>query len=218
MGVAIAVVVASVVGITLAIVFAERARLLRWMRKQPRRAIGDAVDGEVVRLVGRVALTGAPLVAPLTGRPCAAWQVVVEEYRSNGKSGSWRKVGHAHDGTEFVLDDGTGRAVIEPRAARVEMVFDQTTKSGTFDDPTAIEEALLARLGLRGRGWLFNKSLRYQEGALEPGETIAVVGCVHREPDPHGGGGGYRTAPMRTRIGGAGERGLVITDELSVTR
>lgn len=218
MGLAVAVVAGTVFVVVLATVFAERARLLRWMRRQPRRAIADAVDGAVVRLVGQVTVSGTPLQAPLTGRPCAAWRIVIEEYRSNGKTGSWHQVGEAHDGVEFVIDDGTGRAWIEPRAARVEMVFDQTTRSGTLDDPTAIEEGLLLRLGISGRGWLFNKSLRYREGALEPGETIAVVGQVHREPDPAGGGGGYRTAPMRTRMGGAGERGLVITDEPSVTR
>ena len=54
----------------------EKAR--RAMRSVPVKAIADALEGEKVRIVGP-ATVEAPLSAPLSGRACAAWRVVVEQ-------------------------------------------------------------------------------------------------------------------------------------------
>jgi len=104
----------------------------------------------------------------------------------------------------FVIDDGTGRAIIDPTGARVAVDIDMTTRSGTFDDATPVEEQFLIRHGLRASGWMFNRTLRYREGVIEVGGTHAVKGPGVPQPDSAGLGklgvfGGVREFPMRVK-------------------
>jgi hypothetical protein len=192
----------------------EKARIRRQLRGAPRVAIGELEEGRTGRLVGKVG-EGQTLQAPLTGRSCVFYEATVEQYRSNGKSGSWREVAREVRGVPFALDDGTGRAIVDPSGARVAVDIDMTTRSGTFDDPTPVEEEFLSRHGLRATGWVFNKSLRYREGVIEIGETIAVMGQGVREPDPDAAGKavGYRSGPpTRLRLGGSARHPILLSD------
>jgi hypothetical protein len=61
----------------------------------------------------------------------------------------------------------------------------------------------------------FNQTLRYREGALEVGETVAVSGFGVREPDPDGAARemGYRDRPpTRLRLASAPHAPLLISD------
>lgn len=192
----------------------EKARIRRELRSAPRIAIGHLEEGRTGRLVGKVG-DGQTLQAPLTGRSCVFYEATVEQYRSSGKSGAWKEVAREVRGVPFVLDDGTGRAIVDPSGARVAVDIDMTTRSGTFDDATPVEEEFLARHGLRSAGWVFNKSLRYREGVIEIGETIAVMGRGIREPDPAAVAkvGGYRSGPpTRLRLGGSARHPILLSD------
>ncbi len=208
-------VVAGVAVLVASLMWNEKAKIRRALRGAPRVDIGGLDEGRIGRLVGRVGALGEPLAAPLTGRSCVFYEATVEEYRSSGKSGSWRQVAREARGVPFVLEDGTGRAIVDPGGARVAVDIDMTTRSGTFDDATPIEEQFLARHGLRSTGWVFNKSLRYREGVVEVGETIAVMGQGVREPDPDAVGrvGGYRSGPpTRLRLGGSSRHPILLSD------
>src|SRR5687768_4660213 len=69
----------------------EKARIRRELRNAPRVAIGELAEGRAGRLVGKVG-DGQTLQAPLTGRSCVFYEATVEQYRSNGKSGTWKEV------------------------------------------------------------------------------------------------------------------------------
>lgn len=211
------VVLAIAAGIAIvaaSMVWNEKARIRRELRGAPRVDIAELREGRTGRLVGRVG-EGETLQAPFTGRSCVFYEATVEEYRSSGKTGSWRQVVREARGVPFVLDDDTGRAIIDPGGARVDVDIDMTTRSGAFDDATPVEEAFLERHGLRSTGWVFNKSLRYREGVIEVGETIAVMGQGVREPDPDAVGrvGGYRQGPpTRLRLGGSARHPILLSD------
>ncbi|MBZ0237593.1 MAG: E3 ubiquitin ligase family protein [Deltaproteobacteria bacterium] len=207
-------VVAGVAIVAASLVWNEKARIRRELRGAPRVDIADLREGRTGRVVGRVG-EGETLQAPFTGRSCVFYEATVEEYRSSGKTGSWRQVVREAVGVPFVLDDGTGRAIVDPRGARVAVDIDMTTRSGTFDDATPVEEQFLTRHGLRSTGWVFNKSFRYREGVIEIGETIAVMGQGVREPDPDAVGkvGGYRSGPpTRLRLGGSARHPILLSD------
>lgn len=207
-------VVAGVAIVAASLVWNEKARIRRELRNAYRVDIADLDEGRTGRVVGRVG-EGQTLQAPFTGRSCVFYEATVEELRSSGKSSSWRQVVREAVGVPFVIDDGTGRAVIDPNGARVAVDLDMTTRSGTFDDATPVEEQFLTRHGLRSTGWVFNKSLRYREGVIEVGETIAVMGQGVREPDPDAVGkvGGYRSGPpTRLRLGGSSRHPILLSD------
>jgi E3 Ubiquitin ligase len=57
--------------------------------------------------------------APLTGTPCAWWRYKIEERRSSGRSRAWSTVDSGTSTEPFLLDDGTGQCLIDPRGAEV---------------------------------------------------------------------------------------------------
>ena len=74
--------------------------------------------------------------------------------------------------------------------------------SDLLNEASAHLKAYLSRFGQSSAGWLFDRSLRYEEGTLTEGERIVVVGTARWEedPDPMAQGGTYRERPRRLRI------------------
>jgi hypothetical protein len=216
----VGVMAALVIGVgAVAMYFREGARIRRALRAAPRRKIAEAAEGAVVRIDGQAIAHGETLIAPLTGRTCVFYEALIEEFVSQGKSGNWRVRVREVRGVPFVVDDGTGRAIVDPRIARVDVKIDATTRSGTFDAPTPIEEAFLHRHGMSGQGMIFNKRLRYREGAIEVGEPVAVMGNPVREPDTDAAARarGYREGPPeRLRLGGSPDHPILISDARGV--
>jgi len=75
---------------------------------------------------GYVELSGEGLLpadshnkGPLTGMPCTWWRYKVEERSRAGRSRSWSTVDGGTSEIPFVLDDGTGQCLIDPRGAEV---------------------------------------------------------------------------------------------------
>ena len=172
------------------------------------------------RVIGQARAIGEQLQGPLTGRPCVYYIAMVEEQRSTGRSSYWKTIASETRGVPFMIEDGTGRAIVDPNGAQVALDFDGNSKSGTFNDADHVQEAFLARHGAKSQGWVFNKSLRYREAMIEIGETIAVLGSGVREPDPNAPPeAAYRGAPpTRLRLTSSPKFPLVISDDPSTTR
>ena len=192
----------------------ERAR--RAMRSVPHRAIGEVIEGEKVRIVGPAEIE-APLSAPLSGRPCAVWRVVVEERVRSGKSSYWRTLVDESEGAEFRILDGTGTAIVSPVHFQAVLDRDMKASSGFLNDAgPELEEFLTAR-GHSSKGWVFNKTMRFREGVLEPGESVCVMGVGRWEADPEeqAVADGYRTAsqPKRLIVDAPADGPLLLSDQ-----
>lgn len=197
------------------------AQARRYLRKAERRPIAQLGDGVVGRIVGAARRSAdGTLVAPLTGRPCLYYVARVDEQTSSGKTTRWRTVIREERGVPFVVQDASGRAIVDPMGARVSLEIDSRTHSGTFDDPTPEEKAFLASHGQSGQGWVFNKGLRYHEAVIEEDEVIAVLGAGVREPDPEAPPAeAYRgEQPTLLRLSSSARYALVISDAESTTR
>lgn len=214
----IVAIVACGVFVAIAIkVFSADNRARGELSSARRRAIADVSDGERVRIVGR-AVTAQTVRAPLSGRACAYWRVLVEE--DSGESGWGTVIDHA-EGVDFHVEDGTGRARVDTSKVKAILIRDHTRESGFGKDATPELEAFLASHGRTSAGWLFNKTLRYREGIVEAGETVAVAGFARWEPDPERAPSatGYReVAPARrVVIEGGGQGHVLISDEPELT-
>lgn len=202
------------IGVAFALIrlaLSDTAKAERALREAQRATVADMVEGTTARLAGVVTSDGT-LRAPLTGRACVAYVARVEEHL--GKQG-WRTRVYEVRGVTFTIDDGTGRALIDPTSSTLLLEMDSTTRSGSLDDATPVEESFLARHGFASTGWWLNKTLRYTEGVIEAGERVAVLGRGVREPDPDARprDSGYRGAlPTRICVGGTPEHPIVVTD------
>ena len=182
----------------------EPARTARWLRALPRSDVRTAAVGPV-KIAGNVRLTDKWLVAPLSGRRCVLYDVVVTE--SQGQQGS-RTIVQERVATDFSIEDATGTALVRtertapgPPGSQLELaiVQDARYKSGLFAEATPEHRRYLERWGEKTKGILFNRTLTFREGVFEPGEQVVVCGLGRREPDPDASaaGDGYRERPTR---------------------
>ncbi len=201
--------------------FSPEAKIRRTLKEARPVPISEAQAGQVVRIIGAVKPIGEPLRAPLSGKPCVFFEVTVEEHRSDGsKTGSWTEIIRETDVADFLVEDGTGRALVKTNAMKVLPVKDTELQSGFLKDAKPELEAFLQRHGQKSQGVLFNKSLRYKEGVFEPGERVSVLGLGkwEQDPDPQEAGTGYRDVPKRLVLSAIDDaRPLLASDEPAIT-
>src|SRR5512143_751335 len=136
MGVALLAIIGIGGFVALVYYFSADATNKRELRKARAFKISELPDGTPGRIIGRAGTFTQQLVGPLTGRPCVYFIAKVEQHVSNGRTSHWRDVITESRCVPFVVEDGTGRAIVDPTAARVSLDFDSRSTSGTFDDPT----------------------------------------------------------------------------------
>jgi E3 ubiquitin ligase len=150
-------------------------RVLQKQHGIKRWAIGRVPDGEVGRVAGTVRAHQRRLLAPLTGRPCVYYEVIVEQVAASGLRLCFVEC----ETVPFVLEDGSGCGIVEPRGAEVAAAFDHTEELTEYDQPTPEQAAMLARNSRRGE----RSSLRFREALIVEGERVTVVGTAFRRPD-----------------------------------
>lgn len=159
------------------IFFNKKAIIKRKLKKAELKPINQFRDNEEARIVGEVEFVGEPLIAPLSGRPCAYYYVHVEQEKSTGKSSSWSTLIEEEVSGEYVIRDGANYAYINGRHIKSYIVQDRNYRSGFLNDAADHLENYLNRKGYESENMLgFNKTMRYKEGVLEKGEKIAVYG------------------------------------------
>lgn len=210
-------IVALVLFVGVCVAWSKRRRLqsrIGAVRQWPIREVAENVEA---RLVGRVDPLGEPLLSPLGGQPCVYYAVQVVRYR--GLSGSNFEIDYPYVAEQrsvpFVLDDRTGRAIVDATHVRARIGHDIEHYTDGDPPPTANEVAFLARHGKRPRGWLFAKKLKFYESVIGIGERVAAVGITTREPDPDAPpAADYRGMPAtRPRLGGTRQRPVLLTDD-----
>lgn len=158
--------------------FSRKAVVRRKLKKAVDVKISDFLTGDIAKIVGHVEIAGDALIAPLSGRKCAYYHVLVEQLVSSGKSSYWKKLIEEEVSGTFVIRDGRYRAHIDRGSnLKTYLIQDKEYSSGLGNNATERLENYLQANGTESENWLgFNKKLRYKEGVLEQGECMAVVG------------------------------------------
>jgi hypothetical protein len=158
------------------------------------------------------------LEAPLTRRRCAAYEVVVTEGDDPGD----RAILHETMGADFILRDGTGKAVRLGGAigSRILIRQDVHRRSGSVRQPNDAMAAILARNARFGRFLPLRPELTFIEGALGRGDQVAVAGIGHWEADANPGpeAGGYRDSPRVFVIEPGPKFQLIVLDDPELLR
>jgi hypothetical protein len=150
-----------------------------WRRN---RVVGDTPTSRVRSAAqGYVEFTGRGIMpsntankAPLTGIPCTWWRYKIEQ-RSGNRSRSWTAVQSGTSETPFLLDDGTGQGLIDPRGADV-----FPAASDIWYGPTDWPDGVRIPGGGGVLGWLLDSvatgKYRYTEHRLEQHEQLYAIG------------------------------------------
>lgn len=152
--------------------FVTGARRLRLIADTPTARIRSAAQGPV-ELTGQAALLpGPPIIAPLSGSPCAWYEYRVERrHRGNNGNTRWRTVHSGCSSELFALDDDTGRCVVDPDGARIHTPHRERWY-GHRPNPQATP--LPAALLEGGR-------YRYLERRIHAGDPLYALGHFHSQ-------------------------------------
>lgn len=142
----------------------------RYLLDTPTSKIRSAAQG-YVELYGVLQEHKASLQARLTGKPCLWWRFKVEEYSSSDKRSAWRVVKSGSSEACFLLSDGTGECLVDPKGAEIRPATKEVWQS---------DQAPLTM----GGGGLFDwfssgKQYRYTEERLHAGEPLYAIGDFH---------------------------------------
>jgi hypothetical protein len=151
--------------------------LLAWLFPPAPEPLGGVRRGRLVVARGRV-VPRDRIESPLTGERCVYYRYLVEEWRRGSvnvvDTGLWHAVEQDEAIAEFYLDDGTGRALVEPTGAEI----DYRAPHGPV--PVALPA---------GR--------RASELRLEDGDLVEVRGVAEEVADLYDGERGYREPATR---------------------
>jgi hypothetical protein len=162
-------------------------RIRATLARLERTRLAEAVDGEVVKVVGEGVATGEPLVAPISGRPCLHYLAVIQRVGWGG----WSELARESRGLEVELRDDSGTASILLEDALVDGDCTIWPRWGLSRYPPPHVRELLERNFQEPR-----PNLRIVEYTLPPG-PIMVGGVLRRELDPGARATSYRDAPRR---------------------
>jgi hypothetical protein len=158
--------------------FSWSARVNRKIKRIESTPFLDYQDYEIARVIGQAKPIGELLTAPISGRPCVAYQVSVSRPCKQRNKGFCEIISEFEFGS-FIIQLDEGFAVIldnEPKAA---LQKDRKVQSEIFQNATPQMKAFLNKHGYQSET-LFgvNRALKYEEAIIEANEIIAAIGCA----------------------------------------
>jgi hypothetical protein len=147
----------------------------RIIEDTPTSRVRSAAQGYVELSGSGEPLPNSPNNAPLTGISCTWWRYKIEQRRYTGRSRSWCTIQSDTSVAPFLLDDGTGRCLIDPRGAEV-----LPSARDVWYGPSEWPEIRIPN-GTGLFGWLVDTFVtdkyRYTELRLQPREQLYAIGA-----------------------------------------
>jgi hypothetical protein len=122
------------------------------------------------------------MIAPITARPCYYYRTLVWEYKQNGKNKQWVKVAGDCMHVPFFIDDNTGRLLVDPRGADLDLHCDFKEEFcdsffTTKDPAPANVHSFLSRHGIV----TYNK-IKVEEYCIKPKNSLFLLGTLGENP------------------------------------
>jgi hypothetical protein len=156
---------------------------------QRRRLILDTplskIRGASMGLVEVSGLAVGPytMLAPITAKQCYYSRTTVREYRQEGRKKAWVQIVDECTYVPFFVDDNTGRLLIDPRGAELDLHCDFKEEFNTFffsssgDDALGTVNAFLSRHGI-----VTSNRIKVEEHCIKPKNSLFILGTLAENP------------------------------------
>jgi hypothetical protein len=155
---------------------------------QKRRLILDTPVSKIRSAsMGMVELNGLAVgpyttIAPITERPCYYYRTVVWEWKRCGRSNQWVKVAAECRHVPFFLDDNTGKVMVDPRGAELDLHrdFQQEFSDSLFTTKEEVPGNVHSFLSRHGVSTA-NK-IKVEESCIKPKNSLFLLGTLDENP------------------------------------
>ena len=137
--------------------------------------------------MGMVELSGLAvgpytMIAPLSSKPCYYHRSVVWEWKQEGKDKAWVKVAAESMHVPFFLDDNTGRVLVDPRGADLDLHCDFKQEfNGSFFSNSDIAPGNV-NLFLSRHGVVTSNRIKVEEYCIKPKNALFILGTLGENP------------------------------------
>ncbi|MBN1354429.1 MAG: hypothetical protein JW994_07155 [Candidatus Omnitrophica bacterium] len=155
----------------------NRFRRKRLIENIPTSTIRGLAMG-LVELSGK-AETKIPIKSPLTQTDCVLYMYKIEERRRSGRSSSWATIASGNSfAYPFLVNDGTGRAMVFPTGAEMILPVDYKFTTGIFKDMPETLIDFMEKNRIRHSSWLGSRTLRFKEWFIKENEPVYILGTA----------------------------------------
>jgi hypothetical protein len=137
--------------------------------------------------MGRVEINGLAagpytMLAPVTGVPCYYFHTTAWQWQQRGNKSERIKVADESLHVPFFLDDNTGRVLVDPQGAEMDIhrdfhdEFGETLFAGSLEIPSNIT-GFLARHGVST-----DKKIKIEEYCIKPKNALFILGTLAPNP------------------------------------
>jgi hypothetical protein len=122
------------------------------------------------------------MMAPITGVACYYFHTTAWQWRQQGKNNKWVKVADESLHVPFFLDDNTGRVLVDPQGAEMDIhrdfhdEFSTSLFSSGLELPSNIY-GFLARHGVST-----DKKIKIDEYCIKPKNALFILGTLAQNP------------------------------------
>lgn len=132
------------------------------------------------------------MVAPITARDCYYYRTLVWEWKQDGRNKNWVKIAGECMHLPFFVDDNTGRLLVDPRGADLDLHrdFEQEFSDSFFSSNDPVPDTV--RSFLARHGIVTNNKLKVEEFCIKPKNSLFILGTLSDNP-------GIEVAPQPIR-------------------
>lgn len=137
--------------------------------------------------LGMVELSGLAvgpytLVAPITERSCYYYRTVAWEWKRQGRSSQWVKVAAECMHVPFFLDDNTGKVMVDPRGAELDVHRDFQQEFCDSFFTTKQEAPPNVHSFLLRHGVSTSNKIKIEEFCIKPKNALFLLGTLDENP------------------------------------
>jgi len=132
--------------------------------------------------VSGLAVGPCTMMAPITARRCYYYRTLVWEWKQSGKNKQWVKVAGECMHVPFFIDDNTGRLLIDPRGADLDLHrdFEQEFCDSFFTTKHPAPDTV--RSFLARHGIITNNKIKVEEYCIKPKNSLFILGTLGDNP------------------------------------
>ncbi len=122
------------------------------------------------------------MLAPITGVPCFYFHSTAWQWQQRGRNSQWVKVADENLHVPFFLDDNTGRLLVDPQGAEMDIhrdfhdEFSTSLFSSSLGIPPNIADFLVRH------GVSTDKKIKIDEYCIKPKNALFVLGTLAQNP------------------------------------